>query len=99
MAVAPWIVSDGGRRYRVLPHASEHDVAQRPEQERLLQDNAAGRRLLRVRLEPADRIRVMRPTRSPVPPDHRRGRDFDLFTEPVGCGASIALKRSRLGCD
>ena len=32
MAVAPWIVSDGGRRYKVFePHASEHDVAQRPE--------------------------------------------------------------------
>jgi hypothetical protein len=24
---------------------------------------------------------------------------FDPFTEGAGCGASIALKRSRLGCD
>ena len=77
MAVAPWIVSDGGRRYRVFePHASEHDVAQRPEQERLLQDNAAGRRLLRVRLEPADRTELTCRARSLVPLDHRRGRDF-----------------------
>ncbi len=94
MAVAPWIVSDGGRRYRVFePHASEHDVAQRPEQERLLQDNAAGRRLLRVRLEPADRSRVNVPRTLTGPARPSARSRFSIPSQgPVGCGASIALK-------
>ena len=85
MAVAPWIVSGGGRRYRVFePHASEHDVAQRPEQERLLQDNAAGRRLLRVRLEPADRSRVNVPRTLTGRSTIGAVEIFDPFTDPRG---------------
>ena len=89
-----------GRRYRVFePHASEQDVAQRPEQDRILQDNGAGRRLLRARREPADRNRVNAPPRSRSRPTIGAVDILDPFTEAVGCGASIALKRSRLGCD
>ncbi len=77
MAVAPWIVSDGGRRYRVFePHASEHDVAQRPEQERLLQDNAAGDDSYESDSSRPTAAELMCRARSLVPLDHRRGRDF-----------------------